>query len=154
MNLAIKDSALMGGKSDPYFELWDVTRPEDRFLVARSNIVMNCLNPVWTPLQTEVVPGRKYRILVWDYDRMGRFVCVCVCVYIYIHTHICIYAHACAHALSPSPPLPPSLSRPPSRPLTPSLPLPPSLPSLCLFGPPLSLLLTLQSNHGNAKGGT
>jgi len=71
VNLAIKDSVLMGGKSDPYFELWDVTRPEDKVLVARSNTVMKCLNPVWTPLQTEVVPGRKYRILVWDYDRMG-----------------------------------------------------------------------------------
>ena len=71
VNLAIKDPTLMGGKSDPYFELWDVTRPEDRFLVARSNIVMNCLNPVWTPLQTEVIPGHKYRITVWDYDRVG-----------------------------------------------------------------------------------
>jgi hypothetical protein len=69
MALAAKDNFMMGGKSDPYFELVDVM---DGSKMARSDVVKNTLDPVWQPLETEVKPGHKYRIVVWDYDGIGR----------------------------------------------------------------------------------
>jgi hypothetical protein len=70
VKLAAKDGFLMGGKSDPFFEVWDVT--DGQVLVARSNTIMKTLDPVWNELVTEVQSGHKYRILVWDYDRGMR----------------------------------------------------------------------------------
>lgn len=68
VKLAAKDGFLMGGKSDPFFEVWDVT-DSSQVLVARSNTIMKTLDPVWNELVTEVQSDHKYRILVWDYDR-------------------------------------------------------------------------------------
>ena len=71
VKLAAKDGFLMGGKSDPFFEVWDVTESL-HVLVARSNTIMKTLDPVWNELVTEVESGHKYRILVCDYDRGMR----------------------------------------------------------------------------------
>jgi len=68
--LAAKDSWVMGGKSDPYYEVWDVTHSPE-ILTARSNVVKACLNPEWKVLETEVISGHSYMVRVWDYDRIG-----------------------------------------------------------------------------------
>lgn len=78
VGLAAKDNWLMGGKSDPYFEIVDETAMAQAgsvspkgFAIARSEIVKKSLDPVWMALDTEFIPGHSYRLVIYDWDMVG-----------------------------------------------------------------------------------
>ena len=76
VKLAAKDGLLMGGKSDPYFEIVDITASAQAAStagspIARSEVIKNSLNPVWMELSAEVDPGHHYRLDVYDWDCVG-----------------------------------------------------------------------------------
>jgi len=72
VKLAAKDGWLMGGKSDPYFEIWDMSPGEaNKKLVARSETIMKTLDPNWKQVMCEVRAGQVLRIVVWDYDKLS-----------------------------------------------------------------------------------
>lgn len=86
LKLAAKDSFLMGGKSDPYFEVWEapaagtppshaqdpsVMSPNGHRVICRSQTLMKTLDPEWQEVRFEVKPGCLMRVVVWDYDKMS-----------------------------------------------------------------------------------